>query len=107
MDLQNFVAETLNQITQGVKEAKKKNEQGIAPPVATGDSLPKHYLRTLSHEAVFPVEFDVAVTVSESSSAGGGAGLTVLSVVSLEGGGKRSVENSSVSRVKFSVPVKY
>jgi hypothetical protein len=107
MNLQEFVSESLNQITEGVASAKKNHGDYVAPELSGGDDRPKGQLVTMGWKPAFLVEFDVAVTASESSSAGGGGGLKVLSVVSLEGGGKRSIENSSVSRVKFSVPIVY
>jgi hypothetical protein len=107
MNLQQFVTLTLDQIVLGVTEAKKKHEGFVTPELALGENAPPDQLRTLSHVGVFPVAFDVAVTVSETTEGGGKGGVTVLSVFSIEGGGKRAVENSSVSRVKFKVPVAY
>ena len=106
MNLQQFVTETLRQISLGVAEARGA-DQRIAPPIGLGDDDPK-ILRTLhDSRGVFLVDFDVAISASESSEKGGGGGITVLSVASVKGEAKRTIENSSVSRVKFSVPLSY
>jgi len=106
MNLQEFVSKTLQQIATGVSTAKRHDSR-IAPKIGLGEDDPK-ILRTLdSADGVFLVEFDVAVTASETTEKGAGGGITVLSVASAKGEAKRSVENSSVSRVKFSVPISY
>ena len=50
------------------------------------------------------VEFDVALTVSNTADASGKAGIKVFSV-ELGGGGSIAHEQSTVSRVKFTVPI--
>jgi hypothetical protein len=52
-----------------------------------------------------PVEFDVAVTESDKTSAGGKAGIKVLSAVEIGGEGSKAWERSTVSRIKFSIPI--
>ena len=51
------------------------------------------------------VEFDIAVTVEDSTSGSGRVGIKVFQLI--EGGGEASkeVKNSSVSRIKFGVHV--
>ncbi len=102
MDLQEFVATTLTQISLGVTSAKTHDDR-IAPKIGGGGDNP-NVLRTFhGADSVFLVEFDVAVTIEKGSADGS----TVLSVVSAKGAAKRSTENSLVSRVKFSVPIGY
>ena len=106
MNLQEFVSSSLQQIAAGVADAQSRDGR-IAPLLGIGEDDPK-ILRTLhGTEGVFLVEFDVAVTVSETSEKGVGGGITVLSIAAAKGDLKRSLENSSVSRVKFSVPITY
>ena len=84
MNLQQFVTETLRQISRGVAEARDADRR-IAPQLGLGEDDPK-ILRTLHNsEGVFLVDFDVAITASESSEKGAGGGITVLSVVISEG----------------------
>jgi hypothetical protein len=97
MDLQEFVTKTLSQISAGVATAKTHDDR-IAPAIGV------KILRTLhGADSVFLVDFDVAVTTGK----GAADGITVLSVPSAKGEAKRTIENSSVSRIKFSVPISY
>ena len=106
MDLQDFVTTTLCQISAGVATAKNY-DRCIAPRIGVSQDDPK-ILRTLADsDGVFLVEFDVPITASEASQNGAAGTIAVLSLASGKGAAKRSVENSSVSRVKFSVPINY
>jgi hypothetical protein len=102
MDLQEFVTKALSQISLGVTNAKT-NDDRIAPKIGLGGDNPK-VLRTFhGADGVFLVEFDVAVTTAK----GAAGAITVLPVASAKGEAKGIMENSSVSRVKFSVPIGY
>ena len=102
MDLQEFVAKTLSQISLGVTSAKM-NDERVAPKIGVGGDNPK-VLRTFhGAEGVFLVEFDVAVTIEKAAVDGS----TVLLVASAQGTAKRSAENSAGNRVRFSVPISY
>ena len=113
MDLKEFVSETLRQIMDGVKEAKDLATTYGADvnPHASMYHAPNlssivfyRHTEKRGDQPVQTVEFDVAVTATEGKQREGGAKLAVMSI-SL--GGKQSSEtlNSSVSRVKFSVPI--
>jgi hypothetical protein len=102
MDLQEFVATTLSQISLGVTNAKNHDDR-IAPKIGVGEDNPKVLRTSHGAEGVFLVEFDVAVTVEKGTADGS----TVLAVASAKGAAKRSTENSAVNRVKFSVPISY
>lgn len=104
MNLQEFVQDSLKQIMAGVSEASI--DPRIAPRmnVAEKDAMT---LRTQGHSPVFLIEFDVAVTVADTSATGGRAGITVLSVATLGGEKSKTTETTSVSRIKFSVPVSF
>jgi hypothetical protein len=66
MDLQEFVAKTLSQISLGVTSAKM-NDERIAPKIGVGGDNPK-VLRTFhGAEGVFLVEFDVAATIEKAA----------------------------------------
>lgn len=102
MDLQEFVTKTLSQISLGVTNARTHDER-IAPKIGLGGDNPK-VLRTFhGADGVFLVEFDVAVTTGK----GADGEITVRTVPLVKGDAKRSIENSSVSRIKFSVPIGY
>jgi hypothetical protein len=101
MELREFVAITLSAILDGVEDAIRdapEDRKGkIAPVIAGEEDWSK---------ASLPVEFDVAVTEADKGGATGKGGIKVLS---LEAGGEGSKawEHSTVSRVKFSVPIIY
>jgi hypothetical protein len=103
MELREFVAETLVAIQEGVAEAIRRVDEnkvvGRINPVWRGDE------KIDWKEYVQPVEFDVAVTTTDKSAAGGKGGIRVLSAVELGAEGSKSRENSIVSRIKFSIPI--
>ena len=102
MDLQEFITTTLSQISAGVTNAKNHDER-IAPKIGVGEDNPKVLRTSHGAEGVFLVEFDVAITVEKGAADGN----TMLAVASTKGAAERSTKNSSVNRVKFSVPISY
>lgn len=108
MDLRKFIAETLTQINSGITDAqinmiefhKDGNSDYIAPYV-------NPYLSVSDQDKKLNnIEFDVAVTVSDGKCAEGSGGLSVMGV-SIGGNSGSEQMNSSVSRIKFSIPVRY
>ncbi|MBA2368446.1 MAG: hypothetical protein H0V82_05415 [Candidatus Protochlamydia sp.] len=59
-----------------------------------------------NHKKLSDIEFDFALTVSEGKSCKGGGGLSVMGL-SIGGKGGSDQTNSSVSRIKFSIPISY
>lgn len=108
MNLKDFIAETLAQIVDGVKEAQSRAAQvgaTINPPISTEASLAiKHGIVYARGEAAQFVQFDVALTATEGSGTKGGIGV-VVGAFTLGSTGQSQTENSSLSRVKFSVPL--
>lgn len=108
MDLQEFVKQTLTQIIEGVTDAQKQvSEKGgeINPHINTShEQLGKQGFLFSSEGPVQIVKFDVALTVGEGKGTKGGIGV-FAGVVGLGSSGESSSENSSVSRVEFSVPL--
>jgi hypothetical protein len=104
MTLKEFVSDTLIQIVDGVAKAKTTNNN-IAPRVTHQSGVPV-VQRIASHPTAFLVGFDVAVTVSKTTDtqAKGGVAIHVF-----EAGAQRTSgsEESTVSRIKFEVPVEY
>jgi hypothetical protein len=106
MELKDFITSTLVAISQGVEAARAVSNK-IAPMCQFNDNKTASGLRTASHTPVGQVEFDVAVTVQDSSGTGVKAGIAVVSFIS----GATSTnlntasQNSTISRVKFSVPI--
>jgi hypothetical protein len=105
MDLQDFVTATLCQISAGVATAKNY-DRCVAPRVDVGERDPK-ILRTFAGaDGVFLVEFDVAVSISDAGENGVAASIMVLSPTP-KTKTKSGMENSSVNRLKFTVPIAY
>ena|ERR1035441_1443860 len=105
MTLREFVADTLSQIVAGVEDARDKSKQ-VAPPVTTQGSAYVAYPGGVSFPGAFLVEFDVAVTISKKTDVDTKGGVAVHI---FEAAAKRtsSAEHSTVSRIKFEVPVIY
>ena len=87
MKLDEFVKQTLIDITNGVAEAQSKAKLWIAPGMVEGE--PK-----ISPQMV---TFEVAVTVNKEGS----GGISVWSIGELKGG----ASSESVNRISFEVPV--
>ncbi|QDO84536.1 hypothetical protein FM037_16640 [Shewanella psychropiezotolerans] len=107
MQLENFVSQTLKQIIDGVSSAQKYSETKnakINPSTARMDGKATDY--SFCVETYVPlqgVEFDVAVTVKEASSTSEGGG--DMGEISVTSASQASNQNSSVSRIKFKVPI--
>jgi hypothetical protein len=110
VDLKEFVSATVQQIIGGIQDAQEKivGDAEINPTWATqkAEAAKRGVLESHTRKWIHDVEFDVAVTVAESAGVKGGAGLVVGPVV-LGSKGESTAETSSVSRIKFEVPVTY
>jgi hypothetical protein len=113
MDLETFISQTLKQIIAGIRLAQEyasqsktgaainprgitalqKDNEGRKQPHEMSTKLPVHQ-----------VEFDIAVTVAQSSEGKAGGGLRVAGL-GIGGQKVTMAECSSVSRVKFTVPL--
>jgi hypothetical protein len=98
MDLDAFITETLRQIVKGVREAQSHDDckGALINPIGP----PGHGTQVETKQ----IDFDVALIVSEGNEkqAKGSIGVAFLGV-----GGQSSstTGSSSVSRIKFSVPM--
>lgn len=109
MDLKEFVSSVLTQIVDGVREAQSGRgiESGLINPnlfASQGALHEKGHLVSRHGQLVQNVEFDVALTVNEGTQTKGGIGVFV-GTVGLGSQGQSDKSASSVSRVKFSVPL--
>jgi hypothetical protein len=106
INLRDFIKETIEQLIDGVADAKEhaetKNAYINVPTIhyAGGmirinkDSLPEPQL----------VEFDIAVTTSEVKDIKGGVGIFVAGV-GLGYQANKGTTGGEISRIKFSIPV--
>jgi hypothetical protein len=98
MDIKEFIAETLNQITDSVES----NSSSLnTDKLAVHENSKVKDVVTVSGGFITSVVFDVAVT--ESSTKDGGAKLSIAGIGSL--GGDLATGSQTVSRIKFTVPL--
>jgi hypothetical protein len=97
MDVKEFVAETLKQVTEAVKENASTLKNG------SGNVEALKKINMFSHGRGFVtfVDFDIAVT--ESSSKEGGAKLSIAGVGGI--GGDLTQGTEVASKIKFRVPI--
>jgi len=102
MELDEFVTETLNQIIKGVKEAQAINKDNINPNVTYMPVVETNSDGNMIHN----INFDVAVTASDGDSSKAKIGV-VSGIFNAGAEGQTETKNSSVTRIKFSVPITY
>jgi hypothetical protein len=108
--LEDFITETLTQIIRGVKNANViAKEYGAIINPATAHRNSQGDLQVSSSQIltrpVQEIDFDIAITAAEKSDTKGGAGV-FISIVGIGTQLRDSTENSTVSRIKFRVPIK-
>ena len=107
MDLKEFVAGTLTQIIEGVKEAQKAAKTHgaeVSPKFQQYQSTINSFSFNKKDEVIRFVKFDVALSATEGSERGTSGGLKVI--VAAVGGKSLDVkETSTVSRLQFEIPV--
>jgi len=108
MDLKEFVQQTITEIVKGIASSQEEIEPfgGIVNPPVMGNgstAAEQNFVRTaVGAASVF--NFDIALTATEGKDTK--AGISVVSgLANLGAGGNSNSENSSVSRIQFSVPV--
>ena len=106
MELKTFVAQSIIQIAEGIKEAQAANTGArIAPKVTLKDSYQhvSDYPVTADHIPQ-KVSFDVAVTIAKDNKGNVGGGIQVLG---MQFGSilERITKNSTISRIQFDIPL--
>jgi hypothetical protein len=106
MKLDEFITQTINQIIDGVaksqEHAKEANAYVNAPIIIDANRVYDYYQNSLPQPQI--IEFDIAITTTESKGLKGGAGIFVASFgVGYQG--EKSLSGMEVSRIKFSIPV--
>ena len=101
MELEEFIRITLVQIMRGVKAAQVDwaatgSGGGVISPAWGG---PEDHANRVQE-----VKFDIAVTAATKTEGGGSGGIKVLAL-DVSGKASRAVENSTVSRIAFSIPI--
>ena len=113
MELQDFISTTLIQIARGIEMAANEldDSKAVVNPRNVNTRVPEEadiygYLDTKRkfYKVVQKIEFDVAVTAEKGTETKGGIGIQVGSI-GLGTQGKSENASSSVSRIKFSIPM--
>ena len=113
MDLKEFIQVSLVQISKGIEAANeelkdskaKVNPSNIAVNAGGGANYGIISQTNQNMPRVVElVEFDIAITVSDGTEKNGKIALSV-GAIGIGVGGKNSEANSSLSRLKFKIPV--
>ncbi len=111
MELNEFIRLSLTEIVKGVKESQDtiRGQGGFSNPAvfssASGQASATHFGSVSDGQNVLLVDFDVALTVTDTSEAGASGKLSVASLFKIEGGGTTSSINETTSRIQFKVPL--
>jgi hypothetical protein len=107
MNLDEFVKTALVNILTGIRQAQETEVVGafVVPAGIGGHDFAKHArLLNAARLTSTIVDFDIAVTVEDGSSVGGGGGLRIAGFgAKVEG--STSSKDVSVSRIQFAIPV--
>lgn len=110
MDLKDFISETIQQISLGVKDAMEKCQDMdviVNPDITIGGDgdyyVPENKNVSMQRRVqVIDMDISVVVTASTENHIGGKIGISMLGV----SGTSKEVDNTSnTNRVKFSIPV--
>lgn len=111
MELKDFISETIQQISIGVKDAMEKCSDLdviINPDVTLGGDgdyfIPndKHHTSVQRRVQIIDMDISVVVTATTENLMGGKIGISMIGI----GGETKGIENTSnTNRVKFSIPV--
>ena len=110
MNLEDYIAETLQQIVSGVAKAQELTADHGAHvnPYLRGNVTINSSVGLIPTAAqglyAQLVHFDVALTIKEGTGTKGGIGVAT-GIVNLGSAGKSSNENTTLNHVKFTVPL--
>ncbi|WPZ33158.1 hypothetical protein T8K17_18175 [Thalassobaculum sp. OXR-137] len=115
LTIKDFIRETLQQISDAALEfdAEKDAKGATVFPVTRRQdesAWEKQNLMFLGVDeagAIYAsfIDFDLAVTVQEAETASGSGGISILSVAKAGGQVQTQASNSSVSRIRFKLPL--
>lgn len=107
MNLQEFISEALCHVVGAIKDAQDRTKETGGAVNPTGVYRKTDQLEGRGYHSGLVtelVEFDIAVTVKEAKAGKQGAGISI-SAFSLGGEKRTEVQNASISRIRFAVPV--
>ncbi len=111
MELKDFISETIQQISIGVKDAMEKCSDLdviVNPDVTIGGDgdyfIPndKNHISIQRRVQIIDMDISVVVTATTENKMGGKIGISMIGL----GGETKGIENTSnTNRVKFSIPI--
>ena len=106
MKLSEFVEEVLTEIISGIRAAQSVEGGAFVVPSGDGGHSYAAHARMSSSARLKStiVDFDIALTVEDSSKGGGGGALKVLGI-GVNAQGELSSRDTTVSRIQFAVPL--
>ncbi|MBL7945016.1 MAG: hypothetical protein JNN32_03060 [Flavobacteriales bacterium] len=113
MNLDNFISETIKSLIKGINDAKvfaKENGARINPEFDNRRSVENSNANVVFFKGrdgaigVSTIDFDIAVSVSNTQGSEGGGGINVYAL-KLGGSINENEMNETVSRIKFSLNI--
>ena len=114
MEIKDFIKESITQIAEGITEANKEIQNNGAFIVssnlkdANGFPVVREIYsddRNNKRHIVREIEFDVTISVSDSTQTGGKGSLQVVSFLRADGGIENNISSNAMHRIKFSLPL--
>jgi hypothetical protein len=107
MKVSEFISDALIEVCRGVDDAiKRRDSEGLTARISPIFLDPADQSVDWT-KMIEKVEFDIAVTQAESRQVDGHGGLEVVAALKIGADGTRKSEQSSVNRIRFSIPVLY
>lgn len=103
MELKEFIKDSIVQIIDAVGEAKEAHSE-LVSPVSNNKNNRSETIR--NRKLIHDIKFDIAVTVEEENGSDGKGKISVLGA-SIGGGISEKDKLTTVTRIKFDVPVSY
>jgi hypothetical protein len=104
--LDEFIAQTIDLIYNGVRQARKKYGNHVAPDPEPEIADTEGAEFVVNRQAIQSIDFDVAVTVATSRDTNKGAGI-LIAAVGAGANSKNSHANSATSRIRFTIPLRF
>ena len=104
MELKDFIKTALTNLVEGVSEAKESLNDNICPSVGHAFLQKTSLVQDINGRYIETVQFDIAVTTENATNASAKAGIRVMGVGAGVDGMTES-SHTSVSRIKFQVPI--
>ena len=106
MNLDEFVKEVLTEIISGIRDAQEVEGGAFIVPSGDGGHEYAKHPRVSSSARIKStiVDFDIALTVEDSTKGSGGGGLKVFGIgANIQG--EASAKDTTVSRIQFAIPI--